>query len=88
MTTTDPTILELVFNLVEREGGYVNHPADRGGPTKYGVTQKTLDAYRRKHPTTGFSSDVKDLLEPEAARIYAAMYWETPKFNRMGRHRC
>ena len=28
----------LVEALIEREGGYVNHPADKGGPTRYGIT--------------------------------------------------
>ena len=30
---------ELIDELIEREGGYVNHPADRGGPTKFGITE-------------------------------------------------
>jgi lysozyme family protein len=25
--------------LIEREGGYVNHPADKGGPTCFGITE-------------------------------------------------
>ncbi|HYI42384.1 MAG TPA: glycosyl hydrolase 108 family protein, partial [Sphingomicrobium sp.] len=29
---------DLVDALIEREGGYVNHPADRGGPTCWGIT--------------------------------------------------
>ncbi len=28
--------------IVAREGGYVNDPADPGGPTKYGITLSTL----------------------------------------------
>ena len=28
------------------EGGYVDHPADPGGATNYGVTQRTYDAWR------------------------------------------
>ena len=27
----DPNIDALIVALIEREGGYVNHPADRGG---------------------------------------------------------
>jgi len=30
---------ELVEQLLEREGGYVHHPADRGGPTCFGITR-------------------------------------------------
>lgn len=32
--------------VLEREGGYVNHPADRGGPTNKGIVQKVYDQYR------------------------------------------
>ena len=29
----------LINDLIEREGGYVNHPADKGGPTCFGITE-------------------------------------------------
>jgi lysozyme family protein len=54
------------------EGGYVNHPADPGGPTKYGITLKTLAAYRRQTVTAG---DVKALSLAEAAAILDSQYW-------------
>ena len=28
----------LIDELIEREGGYVNHSADGGGPTRFGIT--------------------------------------------------
>lgn len=34
------------MEILQREGGYVNHPADRGGPTKYGITARTLADWR------------------------------------------
>ena len=34
----EPNINELVDALIEREGGYVNHPSDKGGPTCLGIT--------------------------------------------------
>ena len=34
----------MITDVIRREGGYVNHPADKGGPTKYGITHKTLTA--------------------------------------------
>ena len=31
---------------VGNEGGYSDHPADRGGKTKYGITESTLRRWR------------------------------------------
>ena len=28
----------LIDGLIDREGGYVDHPADKGGPTCFGIT--------------------------------------------------
>ena len=44
----------LIDALIEREGGYSNHPADRGGPTKFGITE----AVARAH---GFSGAMREL---------------------------
>ena len=32
----------LIDELLEREGGYVNHPADKGGPTCFGITWRRV----------------------------------------------
>ena len=34
------TVDQMIDDILRREGGYVNHPADKGGPTKYGITLK------------------------------------------------
>jgi lysozyme family protein len=31
-------ITDLIDRLIAREGGYVDHPADRGGATRWGIT--------------------------------------------------
>ena len=36
-------VAALIDRLLVREGGYVDHAADRGGPTKYGITQANAD---------------------------------------------
>ncbi|MES2753138.1 MAG: glycosyl hydrolase 108 family protein, partial [Pseudomonadota bacterium] len=38
MTTAKTDIATLIDAVIGREGGYSNHPADRGGPTRWGVT--------------------------------------------------
>jgi|SRR5579859_1138432 len=50
------------------EGGFVNDPADPGGATKYGVTQKDLDETRVDYPS--YPVNVADLTEEQAASWY------------------
>ena len=69
------TILD---GLIRREGtSYVHHPADRGGPTRYGITLATLERWRG---TPVSADDVRRLTEEEARRIYRARYVEAPGF--------
>lgn len=72
MTTEDA-----ITAVLAREGGgkFTNDPADRGGPTKYGITQAAL-AFYRGHPVS--AQDVEQLQEPEARAIYRANYIEKP----------
>ena len=35
----------LIEELIEREGGYVNHPRDKGGPTRFGITESVARAH-------------------------------------------
>ena len=37
-------IEQYLDELIKREGGYVNNPADRGGATKYGITEAVARA--------------------------------------------
>lgn len=62
----------LITHVIEREGGYVNHAADRGGPTNWGITQGTLTAWRG-HPVS--AADVQALTQDEARKIYRANYF-------------
>lgn len=67
---------ELIDELVEREGGYVNHPADRGGPTCFGITE----AVARAH---GYAGAMAELPREVAATIYRRLYWLRPRFNQV-----
>ena len=35
----------LIDALIDREGGYVDHPADKGGATCFGITQAVARAH-------------------------------------------
>lgn len=62
--------------LLRHEGGYVDHPADPGGATKYGITIGTLSKWRGKPAT---KADVKALSPDEARDIYRSHYWSAVK---------
>lgn len=68
----------LIDRLLEREGGYVDHVADHGGPTNFGITQATLSEWRGK-PVTAFQ--VKTMQKDEARQIYKARYFTKPGFD-------
>ena len=54
------SIDDLIDSLIDREGGYSNHPADRGGPTNYGITEAVARAQ-------GYRGHMRDLPRDEAA---------------------
>lgn len=68
----------LKFTL-KHEGGFVNHPKDRGGPTKFGITKKTLEMYRDVSGLT--DQDMYNLQYDEAAAIYLNEYWRPLRAN-------
>lgn len=75
------TTVQVINDILNREGStYTNRANDRGGPTKYGITLATLQAYRNK-PTTMF--DVKALTEAEAREIYMHNYVIGPGYNKI-----
>lgn len=67
------TIPKMLEQLRRHEGGYVNHPRDPGGATKWGVTHATYDAYRRGRglPTRS----VRDMTETEYQAILREQFW-------------
>lgn len=71
------TANEIIDGILRREGGYVDHPADKGGPTNHGVTQATLADWRGKPVSV---DDVKQLTENEARDIYRETYIVRPGF--------
>jgi len=66
--------------IIQREGGFTDHPNDRGGATKYGITLRTLEWWRKRPVTV---EDVKNLSLDEAREIYIAMYIKAPGFDKV-----
>jgi lysozyme family protein len=66
----------LINELIEREGDFVHHSADRGGPTRFGITE----AVARAH---GYAGAMAELPHDEAAAIYRRLYWLRPRFDQV-----
>jgi lysozyme family protein len=66
----------ILEELIGREGGYANHPADRGGPTRWGITE----AVARAH---GYGGEMRALPRGRASEIYRRIYWLAPHFDRV-----
>lgn len=59
------------------EGGFVDHPADPGGRTNRGVTQKVYDDWRQRKGLP--RRDVRLLETAELSSIYSGNYWLPPR---------
>jgi hypothetical protein len=64
--------------LIEREGGYADHSADKGGATCFGITE----AVARAH---GYRGPMRQLPRQEAEAIYKRLYWLRPRFDEVAR---
>lgn len=69
-----PNVLTYIESVITREGGYVNHPSDKGGPTCWGITEHVARAF-------GYTGAMEDLPRTLAADIYLQRYWIEPKFD-------
>lgn len=63
------------------EGGYSDHPADRGGKTNMGITEGTLSNVCNKGIVG--HNNIKKLTRNEAAKIYEMLYWGPSGANQM-----
>lgn len=70
------TVRDSIDRLIAREGGYVDHPADRGGPTCWGITVAVARA-------NGYQGAMRDLPKSVAECIYEQAYWRGPGFDQI-----
>ena len=68
---------DVIFDeILGKEGGYVNHQDDKGGPTKWGITEKVARAH-------GYRGDMIDLTSWQDLEILEAYYWFGPRFDQV-----
>ena len=73
---------DIITDVLRAEGwdAYTDHPSDRGGPTKWGITLKAWEGWRG-HAVT--AEDVQNITEPQARDFYEAEYVLGPRFNHL-----
>jgi len=73
---------DIITEILRREGWdkYTNDPDDRGGPTKWGITQKAWSDYIGRDAT---ENDIKDIDEQEARDFYTEIYVIAPNFHKI-----
>ncbi len=55
--------------VLHHEGGYVNHPADPGGETNYGITVRVARNF-------GYHGPMRDIPMDVVENIYRTLYWD------------
>lgn len=76
----DPKVKRQLFEqcfleLIGLEGGYVDHPADKGGETKYGISKKAYP-----------NEDIKGMTLERAKELYKLDYWDKLRLDDMNTH--
>lgn len=61
------SIESMIEATIGKEGGYSNHPSDRGGPTRWGITEWEA----RRH---GYTGDMRVLPRAKAVAIFREKY--------------
>lgn len=67
---------EIIAETLKDEGGYSNHVEDRGGATRYGITEAVARS-------SGYTGDMRELGLDLAINIYKSQYWLQPKFSQV-----
>lgn len=65
---------EIISEILRREGGFVDHPADKGGPTNFGITLSTFKRVSKKNGQSVTVDDLKAMTQDQARSIYRAEY--------------
>lgn len=70
-------VLKIIDRTIGVEGDYSNHPSDRGGPTRWGITQAVARA-------NGYFADMRHYPRDKAVSVYLRRYWQQPSIDAVG----
>lgn len=84
--SNDELFNHVIEYVLEDEGGFVNHPKDKGGITNMGITKKWYDANMGRVSTI---EEFRNLTKEDAKEYYYKFYWKTllkqiPELNEYG----
>jgi len=65
-----------IDNVIGKEGGYTNDPADSGGETIWGITEFVARSF-------GYTGRMIDMSRDQAKDIYYKRFWLQPKFDQV-----
>lgn len=77
-STLSPAFAHALSFVLAREGGYVNDPADKGGETNFGISDKrdgVADGLTDINGDGKPDTRIKDLTKEQAGQIYYRDYW-------------
>lgn len=71
-------INEILDDILSKEGGFINHKRDKGGPTNMGITLSTYSEYLGRKVTI---EELKVLDKEQAKEIFIRKYFVYPRIN-------
>lgn len=73
-------MIDIIEKTMRREGWdkYTNRASDRGGPTKWGITQKAWSDYIKRPATI---PEVQSITEQQAREFYFSEFMRKPRFD-------
>ena len=69
--------MDIIADILLREGGFVDHPSDKGGPTNMGITLPALSDWLGRPATV---EDLKALTAADARAFYTEVHITKPGF--------
>lgn len=72
--------MDFIDNTIKLEGGFVDNPADRGGPTNLGITLVTLSQFLGRKASV---EELKSITPEFAHSIYEELYLNKPGINQI-----